>query len=509
MTKETKNFAKALFGKYSTKHDGCIEIRIISKAAGVCKSKFFRYDEFDDSAMKEIRKLNIKNNIYFGVNPRPISKGKKQDDIKDIICLWADIDGKDFEEGKEEALIVVKEFPIEPNIIVDSGHGFHCYWIFKDPIIDISEEARIQFKQILSGIVKKLNADKRPMFLNCLLRLPGTLNIKKEEAKECKIIHFSTNKLYSLEDFTEFRDLAYKEQKPVPEFSLDFGSKELIVRDENLEVAKSDVEQLEIDTRTKNRIIKGAHLTAKSADKTRSGRDISIIWKLVYLDYNYPTIKSIFFNPLLGCSNRIREKGESVLQRDVQRALVSIKKREPDLSPEEKKILDIKKLPKTNRETKLRMITKFITENLISGEKPSGAGYRETDRMHFYYFDKKKKRLMNVEGIDFYCFIRIRYGIQKNDYGEVKDAIIAEIWENGMEIESHRFSYFDKKKFILYISDHDNGIYRLNGEKTVRVDNGTDGVFFESNSDFTPFDVDIENLEAINYFERERDKNHS
>lgn len=146
--------------------------------------EFYRYDEFDDTVMKNIQRLNKTNNIYFGVNPRPISKEKKQDDIKDIICLWADVDGKDFENGKKEALKLVEEFPIEPNIIVDSGHGFHCYWIFKEPIIDISKEARIHFKQILFGIVNRLKADKRPMFLNCLLRLPGTVNIKKEEAKE-------------------------------------------------------------------------------------------------------------------------------------------------------------------------------------------------------------------------------------------------------------------------------------------------------------------------------------
>lgn len=507
---DTGKFVIALYGRYFAKHDGYIELRFISNPSkkSPAFSKFLRYDEFDESVLEEIRKLNTEYNIYFGVNPRPISKGKKEPDVKNIVCFWADADSKDFKNGKEEALKIIKEFPNVPNIIVDSGHGYHCYWLLEKPIIDIGKEARIQFKQILSGIVEKLNADKHPMFLNCLLRLPGTLNIKKEEPKECKIIFFKTDKRYTFEDFEEFKNAKYKEPKPASESTFDFGEKELIVSAENLEIAKSNVDQLEVDLLTKKRIITGTNLTKKDADKTRSGRDLSIIYSLVRSGYNYPTIKSIFFNPHLGCSDRIAEKGESgepTLRWAVQKALEFIKKRESNLTPEEKEIRLIKMMKKTSREEKLRLMTAFITESLISGDKPSGRAYKETDRKIYYYFDEKEKMLIDAEGMDFYYFTRIRFGIQSNDYKEIRDAIITEIWKNGKEIESHKFAYFDKKKFILYISDHDNGVYRLNGKKIELVDNGTDGVFFETNSDFTPFNVDIENLEAINYFERERE----
>lgn len=502
MSEEIRNFKRALFHRYFEEHDGFIEIRFICKDSGTCISKFYRYDEFDDSVIKEIQRLNVTNNVYFGVNPRPLDKGRKKTDIKDIICLWADVDGKDFEKGKEEAHELIQKFPKSPNIIVDSGHGYHCYWFLKEPIIEISEEGRINFKQILSGIVSKLKADKHPLFLNCLLRLPGTFNIKKEEVKECKIIYSDTDGLYSLEDFSEFRNVEYKESIIDTENFPEFGSKELILNRESLHSAKSDLKKLEIDSKTKKRIITGAHLTAKNADKTRSGRDMSIICSLIYYDYNYPTIKSIFFNPFLGCSNRIREKGELALQWDIRRALDFVKERSSDITPEMQKILEIKRIPFISKEEKLRRINKFITEDLISGKNPAGYGYRDNDRRLFYYFDKKEKRLMDIEGIDFYCFIRIRYGIQRKDYEEIKDAIKAEIWDKGTEIESHIFAYFNEKNYILYVSDHNNGIYKLDGERIQYVDNGTDGVFFEFNSDFTPFNIDVNNLRGINYFER-------
>ena len=59
------------------------------------------------------------------------------------------------------------------------------------------------------------------------------------------------------------------------------------------------MKRLEIDSRTQNRIIAGTLLTAKDADKTRSGRDMSILYHLIAGDYDYSTIKSIFFNPFM------------------------------------------------------------------------------------------------------------------------------------------------------------------------------------------------------------------
>src|SRR5262249_29246108 len=65
--------------------------------------------------------------VYFGVLPRlaglePFKSGKK-DDIQSGKAVWVDID------GKHGALERLKEFSPLPSIIVDSGNGYHAYWL--------------------------------------------------------------------------------------------------------------------------------------------------------------------------------------------------------------------------------------------------------------------------------------------------------------------------------------------------------------------------------------------
>jgi hypothetical protein len=153
-------------------------------------------------------------------------------------------------------------------------------------------------------------------------------------------------------------------------------------------------------------------------------------------------------------------------------------------------------------EQKRIAINKFILADLFSGDNPTGLSFREKEKGIFYYFDNTEKWLMDIEGIDFYCFLRDRYDISKREKDEILDAIITKTWNSKNEVTAHRLTYFDEKNFILYFSDHNNGVFKIDGDKIEHVDNGSDGVFFEFNSDFTPFKVDVNNLEGINYFER-------
>lgn len=508
MTK--KSFIEILFGKYFLEpYIGYIELRFIHKDSGKTFSKFVKYkDFFTDELKEEIDRLNETNHVYFGVNPRPLSKKKKQDNIKNIICLWVDIDGKDFENGKKEALLIIKSFPLKPTIIVDSGHGYHCYFILEKPIINITKEQRLEFKQILSGLINQLQGDRQAVNLDRVMRLPGTYNIKKEK-KECKIVDVN-NKFYNLDDFNQFKDKKYTEIEITRTFPV-FGTKELLVtynpknsERENLKNVKKIVNKLEIDSKTKKRIITGHLLTDKLADKTRSGRDISILVSLIFYDYNYPTIRSIFFNPYCGCSDRIREKGhgaEDTLQWDVMRALQFVEERKGRLTPEQKEILQIKILPE-KEDIKLKLIANFIVDDLLKKEDSKGFGFKNKDNNLFYYFHKESSLLMEVkESIDFHCMLRSIYGLQEKDMSEIKAAIITEIWDSGEKAEAHTFSYFDNENFILYISNHNNQIFRLDCDTIRQIDNGTDGIFFEFNPEFTPFDIDVNKLEAINYFE--------
>lgn len=108
---------------------------------------------------------------------------------------------------------------------------------------------------------------------------------------------------------------------------------------------------------------------------------------------------------------------------------------------------------------------------------------------------------MDIEEADFYCFLKDRYELPKKDFEEVMTWIKTHIWKSGRRIEAHKFGYFDNEKNILYISNHENRIYRLDGRRIDLVDNGRDGIIFEYRSDYLPFHLDIKNLNGFNYFE--------
>jgi len=292
MINEAKRFINAVFGKYfSEGNTGYIEVRYITKN-GKTYSDFFSIEDFnDDNVTRKIEENNKDYHIYVGVNPRPPSKNKKQDDIKDILTLWADVDAKDFEGGKEEALRRIKEFPISPSILVDSGNGYHLYWLLENSIINIEEKERLEIRKILSGIIKEIGADHAHN-LDRVMRLPGTLNIK-DSPKECQIV-YSNGKTYILEDFESYKDKAFKHIASVEEenelLSI-LGDKNLEISMENAQDAKDCINNnLKIPSKYKRLIIQGG--TQKGKDvfyKSRSERDWAIIMSLILNRYNYVT----------------------------------------------------------------------------------------------------------------------------------------------------------------------------------------------------------------------------
>lgn len=492
---EARQFLDTLYGRYFQNRDGLVELRFIGQDS---ISKFLPKGELTEAAWPEIIALNRTHHVFIGVNPRPLNQAKKQDDIKDVVCLWADIDGKDFEGGKEEALQTAQGFALPPSIMVDSGHGYHCYWVLSEPILGLTETRRLQFKKVLAGLVKELGADRSKVHLDACLRFPGTLNMKGANITECRLMNLS-DKAYALADLTQFTDASYEEPQFSKEPFAEFGTKTKEIRRTNPEDAIEDVGKLEISAKIKKLIITGSLPRDKKGDRSRSARDFAIICGLIFFDYDYKTISSIFFNPFLGCSNRILQEGEDKLKWDVRSALDKVKNRATEGTPQTAAIMSVK-TQKMNADEKRLQVNAIITKDLLTGPEPAGVGFRDSETLKFYFFDNESKELMNLEGIDFYCYMRERFGISLIEFDERKDAVRTAIWAAGNKAVSHKFAYWDKGNFNLYVSDHDNGIYKLDGEKTVFCPNGTDGVFFEYNPLFTPFKF-VDDKPVALYFE--------
>jgi len=453
--------------------------------------------------LPKIRAINRQGfGIYFSVNPRPLSKRKKQKDIKDIIDLWVDVDGKNFAGGKEEAFRRLRDFALPPNIIVDSGNGYHAYWILAEPIMNRTSEQSLKLQQILNGLINVIGADRQRKNFDSVMRLPGTLNVKDaEHPKECEVIELNTARFFALSDFEQYRDVNFNPQEDEESVDLNYEGAELLIRSDNLQIAIADVKKLKINSHIKRMIIHGSLQTEDGKDKTRSGRDQAIITALVATKYNFNTIKSIFLNRYLGCSDRI-DGDIDKLKWDAKSAIRYLEKTKRNLSPIMMAIDDIEKSKLTSRD-KIREIRSYIIKDLIQGRGCIGAGYKNSRRKTYYFFDKRGKILIDTDSEDFKYFLVNRYGLLDKDLKEIIRAIQAAICDVGGEIEPHNLSFYDKENHVLYVSNHDNQIYRLDGSRIELVDNGTDGVIFEYKPDYTPFRIDERRLNEVpKYFAR-------
>lgn len=127
--------------------------------------------------------------IYFGVYTRQKGNGKANGCIS-TGALWADFDGLPLHEVKSR--IEQVGLP-EPSIIVDSGHGYHSYWL-------LTERTTKDVTGILRAIATTTGADAKATDTARIMRLPDTMNIKYKPSRQCKVIEVKGQR-YDIELF--------------------------------------------------------------------------------------------------------------------------------------------------------------------------------------------------------------------------------------------------------------------------------------------------------------------
>lgn len=153
-------------------------------------------------------------NIHFGVGLRVDKKGDEAH-TRLLPALFIDIDViKDHASQWEEVDQKIEHFDRPPSIIVNSGRGYHLYWLL-DEYLEITSENRNLIRGILAGLAEKLGGDPSCHDLSRLMRLPGTYNCKDANGKavtfaQCpqpipvRLEKCDTKIRYSVEDFRAF-----------------------------------------------------------------------------------------------------------------------------------------------------------------------------------------------------------------------------------------------------------------------------------------------------------------
>jgi len=153
------------FGRIFRGSKGLIEIRCLPSGS----QRFTR----DFGEIEKVIGENRRENIFFGATTRNGQGGSKNHAFE-VVSLWADLDFKEFIEGERMARRAIDAFPLKPSIIVNSGHGYHVYWLLTKPV-----RATLDIESYLKGIARALDGDRAAAEIARILRVPETINRKK------------------------------------------------------------------------------------------------------------------------------------------------------------------------------------------------------------------------------------------------------------------------------------------------------------------------------------------
>lgn len=150
--------------------------------------------------------------VYYGVLRRKeATTGSAENCVEGTHVLWADFDAKTFRGGMmgpRSAYAEITAMRMSPHIVVDSGHGYHAYWLLD------KEYDFIIAQQVMQGIERVHGSDHcsdQPR----ILRVPGTHNYKDAQRLPVRIVRWDMmTPPYSLLAFTEYAMSEYREPKP-------------------------------------------------------------------------------------------------------------------------------------------------------------------------------------------------------------------------------------------------------------------------------------------------------
>jgi AAA domain-containing protein/primase-like protein len=139
---------------------------------------------------------------FFGVAPRsayaPHEGGHRDEHVEYVTALWLDFDSKDFGGSKGDAFDRATTLPITPSAVVDSGHGYHCYWFLKE----MSDAADAVLA--MRGMAEAWGADPQATNASRVMRVVGSWNLKGDKPIRVRLVEFEPGVRYDLSDFDEY-----------------------------------------------------------------------------------------------------------------------------------------------------------------------------------------------------------------------------------------------------------------------------------------------------------------
>ena len=204
------------------------------------------------AAAEYVASVNGGRDVYVGVGLAGKDHGPTHrcisEEITGITGMWSDLDllseahsKKALPQTIQQALTILPD-TMPPTIIIATGNGLHCWWLFKEPYIFDGAEDRKDVARVVTRWHTMLQltaathgwAYERLSDLARVLRLPSTTNFKDGAHPKLVQLHSFTDRRYNLSDFEEFLDDAAipdpeAEEKAAREWAERFADKPLVV----------------------------------------------------------------------------------------------------------------------------------------------------------------------------------------------------------------------------------------------------------------------------------------
>jgi len=140
---------------------------------------------------KGLPPFHNKSDVYFGVNPCaeiPTHNSKGEPTPAKYVrsqipivqgqnCLYSEFDARDYGD-KAEIRAHLDTLPFSPSVIIDSGGGYHAYWILSEFCEFAANADREKAKYRQWAWVEFTGGDRGSKCLTRVLRIPATLNTK-------------------------------------------------------------------------------------------------------------------------------------------------------------------------------------------------------------------------------------------------------------------------------------------------------------------------------------------
>jgi len=182
-----------------------LELRCIHPTTGEARSLWGRMGNKTElaTALKQAETLNRKGyGVYFAPCLRKGKQGKAESAAL-VPALWIDIDCDGDAHQRDQNFTRLKDFDPAPSFILDSGGGWHGYWLLDESFQLQSDEDRQKIAGILRGLFAALGGD--PEYVKTvagIMRLPDSVNTKPERGGVVvTVVESYAVRRYTLETF--------------------------------------------------------------------------------------------------------------------------------------------------------------------------------------------------------------------------------------------------------------------------------------------------------------------